>query len=241
MGAIGAARVGKAAAAFALVCVAGAWTAADAQSRPPRKPPVTRPRGPARLELGAGVGLDTAVALGERPAALRGADGRPFALFQTSTELAATVRIDARVGYALTPRYVLEGQFGFVRPEVRTAVSGDVEGGADESAAGHIDQYSVSLGMAVRLPVTFGGLTPFVAGGAGYVRELPENLPPIEAGYLVYAGGGVRRTLAMRPDRFFRVLGVRGDARWQRLDRVVRVLDRPRSQGSISGSLFVMF
>jgi hypothetical protein len=215
--------------------------AAEAQTRPARQPRATRPRGPVRLELGAGVGLDTPVGLGARQATLRGAGGSPFPLFSTSSELGAATRIEARAGYALTPRYVVEGQFGFVRPEVRTAISGDVEGGADESAAGYIDQYSVSVGVAVRLPVTFAGVTPFLSGGAGYVRELRENLPPIENGYLVYAGGGVRRPLVNRPDRFLRTVGVRGDVRWQRLDGVVQILNRPRSQAAISGSLFVMF
>jgi hypothetical protein len=224
-----------------MLCVVGASAAVDAQSGPPRQPRVARPRGPVRLELGAGVGIDTPVALGERQAALRGARGGQFALFHTSTELGTAARFEARIGYALTPRYVVEGQFGFVRPEMRTAISGDVEDGADQSAAAHVDQYTVSAGLAVRLPVTFAGVTPFLAGGAGYVRELRESLPPIEVGYLVYAGGGVRRALMTRPDRLLRMVGVRGDLRWQRLDGVVNVLDRPRSQATISGSLFLAF
>jgi hypothetical protein len=226
--------------AVALLFVAGVATM-DAQTRPPRQPRVPRPRGPARVELGVGIGIDTPVTLGERQATLRGADGSPFPLFRTSSELGAAARIEARAGYALTPRYVVEGQFAFARPEMRTAISGDVEGGAGESATGHIDQYSVSLGMVVRLPLTFAGMTPFLAGGAGYVRELRENLPPIESGYLLYAGGGVRRALVTRPDRFLRAVGIRADLRWQRLDRVVSVLDRPRSQVAISGSGFVTF
>jgi hypothetical protein len=225
----------------ALVFAVGAATAADAQTRPARQPRVARPRGPARLELGVGLGLDTSFALGKRQAALQGARGNPFPLFQTSSELGAATGLEVRVGYALTPRYVVEAQFGFVRPELRTAISGDVEGGASESVAGHIDQYGLSVGMAVRLPVTFAGILPFVAGGAGYVRELRESLPPIESGYLVYAGGGVRRALVTRPDRLVRSLGVRGDVRWQRLEDVVTVVDRPRSQATVSASVFVTF
>jgi hypothetical protein len=228
----------KAVLVMAVLLVAGA---ADAQTRPPRPSPVTRPRGPARFELSAGVGVDTAVSLGERLATLRGAGNSPFPLFGTSSELAAAMRIEGRIGYAITPAYAVEGQFGFVRPRIRTAISGDVEGGAGESASGEIDQYSLSAGMAVRLPVTFAGLTPFLTGGAGYVRELRENLPPIENGYLVYAGGGVRRALVTRADRFLRTVGVRGDVRWQRIESVVRVLERPRSQAAISASLFVTF
>jgi hypothetical protein len=235
------AGVSRAVLAVVMLCVLGASAIVDAQTRPARQPRVVRPRGPARLELGAGVGIDTPVSLGERQATLRGAGGNLFPLFMTSSELRAAARIEARVAYAVTPRYALEGQFGFVRPEVRTAISGDIEKGADASAAAHLDQYSLSVGVAVRMPVAFAGLTPFLAGGAGYVRELRENLPPIESGYLVYAGGGVRRALVTRPDRFLRSLGVRGDVRWQRLEGVVTVLERPRSQAAVSGSLFVTF
>jgi hypothetical protein len=231
----------KALVAVAMLFVCGAATAVTAQTAPARQPRVAGPRGPLRLELGAGIGIDTPVGLGERQATLRGTGGSPFPLFTTSSEIATAVRIEGRAAYALTPRYVVEGQFAFVRPELRSTVSGDAEGGADASPAGRIDQYSVSVGMAVRLPVRFAGMTPFFAGGAGYVRELRENLPPVESGYLVYAGGGMRRALMTHPDRFLRAVGVRGDVRVQWIDGVVNVVDRPRTQVTISGGLFVAF
>jgi hypothetical protein len=165
----------------------------------------------------------------------------PFRLFSVETDAAAAPGFDARFGYWLTRTIAIEAGFVGVRPELRTRVTSDAEGAAALTAVERLDQYFVEAGMVWLLEqFRFRGIVPFVAGGAGYLRQLHEGRTLVETGQVYQAGGGIRRRLVSDVG-WLRAVGLRLDGRVYVLVDGVQLEDRPRTHGAFSGSLFVTF
>jgi len=121
---------------------------------------------PGRLQVSVGAGWLGGAEFGEQPADLRTASSSAYRLFQSDTHLGGTGLFEARVGFALTKRYAIEGRAAIASPELQTTVSSDAEASGSFTAVEGIDQYIFDGGVLVRLDEWQAfGLTPFAIGG----------------------------------------------------------------------------
>ena len=166
-----------------------------------------------------------------------------FPLFRADTRVESSPGFDGRVAYWLTRSLALEGGMVFMRPVVRTRVSGDAEGAAALTLEEDLDQYFFDIGGVLLLDrIRLGERTiPFVSGGAGYLRQLHEGRTLIESGQVYHLGGGLRHWLWGRDRRFLRAAGLRADVRAYVLVNGFALDDGPRSHAAVSGAFFVTF
>jgi hypothetical protein len=214
----------------ALMCAA---SAANAQADPPMH----------RLQLAAGVGFMSGASLGVADANLRSSVANdPYRVFNTSSRLGSALALDLRAAVDLTRRFGLEAHALFGHPQLQTEVSGDVENAPSVTAVERIDLYLIDGGILIKLDeLRVQGWQPFVAAGAGYLRQLHEGLTLTEDGQVFYVGGGVRTTFVTRTNGFVRGLGARGDVRLNILSGGITIDDKARKQLSASASFFVVF
>jgi hypothetical protein len=190
--------------------------------------------------LGVGVGWLGGATLGEQPADLRAASGGPYRLFESESDLGASVSFELRVGFGLTPRFGIEGRVARGAPDLDTMVSSDAEARGSFTISESIDQYVFDGGVVIRLDeLETMGLMPFASAGAGYVRQLHEGGGLVEEGQIFYVGGGFTRMFYSRSQGFIRAASARVDLR---LNVFSLDLDEDsRSQGSLAGSIVFTF
>jgi opacity protein-like surface antigen len=197
-----------------------------------------------RFELSGGGGLFGGGGIGDRNADLRANSTTPraFRLFSTSTRLSGAPLVQARVAFGLTRRVGLEGRFGYARPELRTSVTADAEGAAALTVVERIDQYAVDGGVVVMIDEwRLAGMTPFAAGGAGYLRQLHAGQTVVDEGHSYYVGGGVKHSFFTRDKHLIKAAGLRGDLRLELLAGGVAFDDSPKPHVAVSGEFFVSF
>ena len=221
------------------------WTATLALVPPVRAQ--TAPAGWRRrddVELAGGVGWLGPVALGDRDAELRANStiADPYRLFSSETRVGGAPFFDARVGVALSRRYVVEGRVAYSRSELATTVSADVEQARPLTAVESVGEYLVEGGVAVRLTgLAFARVLPFAAAGAGYTRGLHDGRAFIEEGRAYYVGGGVRRTFFTRVRGGLRSAGWRVDGRLYLQSGGLSADEGVRVRPAVGASVFVSF
>jgi hypothetical protein len=198
-----------------------------------------------RVEVDAGGGLFGGARLGAGDANLRAnaQTPQPFRLFTADSRFERAPSVHLRAAVALGRRLAVEGSVSRSRPEIRTSLTADVEGAAPLASIERVDQYVFDVSLVLMLDARRLGprLVPFVAGGAGYLRQLHEGHTLIEHGHVYHAGGGIKYWLFTRTSGFLRSAGLRGDARVQLLRGGIAFEDRARPHAAISGSVFVGF
>ena len=198
-----------------------------------------------RVEVEVGGGVLGGAALGSADANLRAnaTTAQPYRLFSTDTRVTTEQSLHARVGVALTRRFAVEGGLVFSRPRIQTSVSADAEGALPLTVDERVDQYFVEASVLVGLDeIRLGSRTvPFLAGGAGYLRQLHEGLTVIEQGHFYHLGGGVKHWLLARDRGVVRAAGLRADARVYVLVSGISFDGRPRPHAAASGSFFLAF
>jgi hypothetical protein len=126
-------------------------------------------------------------------------------------------------------------------PQLRVSISGDAEQAADLTAVESLHQFTFDgaiVWLMERRRIGRRGI-PFVAAGAGYLRQLHEGNTLVVSGQTYYVGGGLKYRLMSRNARL-KGLGVRGDLR--ALARVHGVaVDGVHVSPAIAGSIFVAF
>jgi hypothetical protein len=198
----------------------------------------TRPK----WELGGGGVFVGGFDLGNANAELTsnsGTQGGTFDLFKSSSRLKPAFGVQAKVGVLLTGSLAVEGGFRFVRPALEIKLSNDTENAADVTAKETINQYLFD-GTAVwhLTPVSAsGGATPFLYGGAGYIRDLHENNALVEEGVEYHAGGGVKWWLGSGRSRF----GIRAEGGVSIRDGGFDFKDGQRAVPVAAGSLIYVF
>lgn len=170
------------------------------------------------VTLAGGLNLAGGYPIGDGTAALRGnglgASPPPFTLFRAESSVESSFGGEFRVGFGLSRDLSIELGVGYSTPGVRTELSQDAEAAAVTLDAEQLAQYVVDVGATWQLPrpVLGGRVRPFVAGGAGYLRQLYDERTLVETGRVYYAGGGVRVWLR-GGDGERRSLGIRSDVR----------------------------
>ena len=213
--------------------------AAPAQAQAVSDPPIRR----AEMEVGGGILGGRS--LGKADANLRAnaTTKQPYRLFSTDNSVAPVPSLHLRAAFAWSRRFAVEGGFVVSRPVLRSSVSGDVECTPPLVVDEQIDQYFLEASLLVRLDeIRLGPRTvPFVAGGAGYVRQLHQGLMVIDEGHLYHLGGGVKHWLRTSNRGLIKSTGVRADARVYLLTSGIAFEDGPKPHLAATGSFFMVF
>jgi len=190
-------------------------TPAEAQT--PRSP--ARPVRPARpaphagsWEVSGGLLWQGGFDLGNRDAELtrNPATGTgPYDLFTSASSLGSGLGVQARVAGYLSRSLALEGGLRITRPTLNIDLSGDVESAPELTATETLTQYVFDGSLVWHFaPFHKGRAVPYLAGGAGYMRDLHEGNALIETGVEYHGMAGLKWWLSSRPKR----LGIRGEA-----------------------------
>jgi opacity protein-like surface antigen len=223
--------------------LAVSWVAAagPARAQAPADP-APGVRKPPRFELAVGPGWAASYGLGSRTAQLTGNLGQPsLTLFETESEMAGGIGLDAKLGYRLTPVLRLEAGLAFSRPEFRTSVSRDAEGAAAIVATDRVDQYLVEAALLAHAPRwRAAGGVPYATGGAGYLHQVASEGASVESGAVYHAGAGMAWE-RVRAKGWAGAWGVRADARVNVRTGGIDIEDAARVWPSAGVRFFVAF
>jgi hypothetical protein len=138
--------------------------------------------------------------LGEADANATTADGGTFRLFSTQSELAPMFALEGRLGVRVSQTLQVEASVSYGTSDLRTDVTLDVEGAADTTVSESVRQIALEGSIVAELSRWRMGdrTTPFVSGGAGYLRQLHERGTLAETGVIYHGGGGIN-ILLRRP------------------------------------------
>jgi hypothetical protein len=163
------------------------------------------------IELGGGALWSQGVDLGSSAAVLTrnpSTGSSPFPYFDSETRLDPAPGMQARLGVYLSRRLAIEGGLQYSQPKLGTRLSGDTEGADSITVSESLTRYVFDGAVVFHLPAFAGGRgVPFVAGGAGYLRELHDGNGLVETGTQYQAGAGVKIWFGQARRRF----GLRGD------------------------------
>jgi hypothetical protein len=195
-----------------------------------------------RFDLSAGLLWTGRASFGSAAANETSASGGPFLLFSTSSELAAAGGIEARIGVRLTPALQVEASSSYARVQLRTTVSGDSDNGPSAVLSETIQQVTIDGGVMLRLQRWRfgGGAVPFVAAGAGYLRQVHEGNTLAVTGQAYRAGGGVNYLLMSRTG-LLKGIGIRADLRAIVRRKGVAFDGRAHTSPAAAGSVFFRF
>jgi hypothetical protein len=115
----------------------------------------------------------------------------PFELFRADSTLNSALGLQARLGYYLSSALSLEGGVQIARPTLEVHLSDDAEGAEEIVASESITSY-LFTGSVLYHFGSGAGLRPFLAAGAGHVRDLHSGNEVVETGLEYHAGGGVK-------------------------------------------------
>jgi hypothetical protein len=145
-----------------------------------------------------------------------GASG-PFVLFTATSRAKTSPGAQGRLGVFLAPSASIEGGIQVSRPILSTELSDDFESAPDVTATERLTRLVVNGSLLLHLTrLTFAGGkgVPFLLGGGGYIRELPEKNEVVETGHEYHAGAGLHLWYGQGKHR----VGLRGDfgVSWRR-------------------------
>ena len=190
-------------ATWVLVCCAlqGMTTMAEAQIFIGRDAPR---RG--SIEVSGGGAFAPGFELGSLTAELtRSTPTDKFDLFTIDSEVSGFPGAFARLGYYLSEGVSIEGGVRYARPIMSIRLSGDAESAPDETAEETLSHYVFDGSLVWHLRnLTFasGNAVPYIAGGAGYLRELHQGNQLVETGHEYHAVAGLNYWLGSGAHRF---------------------------------------
>ena len=128
-----------------------------------------------------------------------------FDLFTIDREVSGFPGAFARLGYYLSESVSIEGGVRYARPIMSIRLSGDAESAPDETAEETLSHYVFDGSLVWHLRnLTFasGNAVPYIAGGAGYLRELNQGNQLVETGREYHAVVGLNYWLGSGAHRF---------------------------------------
>lgn len=181
-------KPGRAVAAAALVtllaasdAVAQVWIGSDAARR-------------GSVEVSGAVTWSGGQSLPPRDATLTpnpGTGASSFVLFETESSLESALGGRAAVGVYVTRRLAVEGGIHYARPQLRTLLTNDFEGAPDVTATTPMTQYLFTGSILYH----FGDsprAVPFIAAGAGHLRDVHAANELVETGTEYHGLAGVK-------------------------------------------------
>lgn len=128
-----------------------------------------------------------------------------FDLFETESTTSGFPGAFARIGFYVSDGVSIEGGMRYAKPKLSVRLTGDAESAPDTTAEETLSHYVFegSLVWHLRhLSFASGRAIPYLAGGAGYLRELHEGNQLVETGQEYHALGGLKYWLGSGARRF---------------------------------------
>lgn len=149
------------------------------------------------ISVGAGwVGADDLgrVTASARTATVGTATPSPFPVFEVGSTLGGGPRAELGIGVPVTATLLVELVGTMARPTLTSAISRDVEGAPDTAATDDVDEYTVGARLVYDLPrwTVARRVTPFVAAGGAYLRQLHDEQVLVETGQVWSGAVGAR-------------------------------------------------
>lgn len=119
-----------------------------------------------------------------------GTGSSAFELFSTDPSLEPVFGAQALVGVYVTRALAIEGGLQLSRPSLSVRLSDDFESAPDVTATTAITQYLFTGSLVYHFGN--GKVTPFVAAGAGHLRDVHAGNALVETGTEYHAGAGVK-------------------------------------------------
>jgi len=135
----------------------------------------------------------------------RSTPSETFDLFESETKASGFPGAFARIGFYLSDGVSIEGGMRYARPVLSVRLTDDAESAPDATAEETLSHYVFegSLVWHLRhLSFASGRAIPYLAGGAGYLRELHEGNQLVETGQEFHAVGGLNYWLGSGARRF---------------------------------------
>lgn len=136
---------------------------------------------------------------------LTGNTGEPanVQLFRSESSLRPVFGGNVALAVYLSRSLAVEAGFHYSRPQVRSRLTSDFEDAPSVTATTTLAQY-LFTGSLVYHFATTGRLTPFVAGGAGHIRDAYDGNNLIETGTEYHGLTGVKMRVGRRGKAGFR-------------------------------------
>jgi hypothetical protein len=177
-----------------------------------------RAASPTRFAVAVGTTLAGGYRVGDVTADLRRnavGPAQPFTQLRAESAIDRAAGVDTRVSVRLTPSLALEAAGIYARPRLRVTISADSEAMDGGAASEEVSQYSIDVsGVYLLSRLRVGArMRPYVIGGGGYLRQVPEGRLRIETGGTIHAGAGLSYWLRGGPGQRQRPLGARFEGR----------------------------
>ena len=166
-----------------------------------------------------------------------GTGSGPFVLFESDATLTTAFGAQARIGVYVSPALSIEGGFQFARPRLEARLSDDAESAPGITASETVSSYLFTGSAVYHFGRSTAKWRPFVAGGAGHVRDAHAGNELVETGLEFHAGGGVKSWFGKGRNKF----GIRADVIASVRDGGVATEDGRRIVPTASFSLAYLF
>lgn len=218
------------------VLIVGAATVRAAEAQTP-------PAGPGRLEASFGALWLGRQVLGSADANETTPTNGALKVFSTGSQLASVLGFEGRVAVRLLPTLEVgvEGSYGV--PQLKIAISGDIEGASGVTAVEEVQQFTIGGDVVWYVPVRAmrPRLVPFVAAGVGQLRQMHQERVLLQTGRYLQVGGGVKAFLFSRERGFVNAFGARVDLRALMRTDGVAFDDRRHTSPAFGIAAFVQF
>jgi hypothetical protein len=163
-----------------------------------------------------------------------------YDLFSAAGEVNSRAGVSAKVGIFVSRTIVVEGGFRFLKPTVSYRLSGDAEQAPDTSAEESLSRYVFTGSLVLHLRRMSPGVSmvPFIAGGAGYIRDLHDGNELMETGTEFHGLVGLKYWFNSTAPRRF---GIRGEAGVSMTDGGFDFSDKSRLVPIAAASLIYLF
>jgi hypothetical protein len=161
-----------------------------------------------------------------------------FDLFTADSRLGSGVGVQGRIAGYLSSHVAVEGGVRLTRPKLDVRLSNDFESAPNVTANETMTLY-VFEGSAVWnfAPLHGGRIVPFVAGGAGYIRDVHEGSELIETGTEYHGLVGIKWWFSNHPHR----LGLRAEGGFSTRDGGFDFRDGRRTVPIVTAGVAYLF
>jgi len=198
---------------------------------------------PGRLSVAAGVEWMGTMTIASGAATETTPTSGRFPLFSTDTSLGSAAGFKGTVGFLVTRAFEVEGSASLMKPDLQTRVTGDAEGAPDLTVSEPVKQLTVEGSVIVHLTQWRIGsrIVPYVAGGAGFLRQLHDTGTVAENGSIYHVGAGIHYLLTNSATGGIKALGIRLDGRAVMRSGGVSFVDGVHVSPGAGALLFVRF
>jgi hypothetical protein len=130
-------------------------------------------------------------------------NGASFDLFDADPELKPAIGAVGTIGVYVTRALAIEGAVQFSRPTLDVRLTNDAEDAPDVTASTTITSF-VFTGSLVYHFGRSGRTTPFIAGGAGHIRDVHTGNEVVDTGVEYHGKAGVKSWFGRRRNVAFR-------------------------------------